>query len=240
MHRYGQQFCPIARASEIFAERWTPIIVRNLLLGCTTFNALAAGAPGISRSVLAQRLRLLEDHGIIEHHPEPLGHRGVYTLTESGIELQQVCDALGNWGARWIEAAPEGMDPLIVLWATCRFIDVSSFPQPRVVVRINVTDMPRQKNLFWLLIQQPEAEVCIKYPGYPDDLVMTTESKWLAQWHMGRVSLRAAMAQNVIDIQGTPKLIKALTRCGGVTPFATIALANSAPRPTEMGSRLPK
>jgi DNA-binding HxlR family transcriptional regulator len=235
MYRYHQQFCPIARASEIFAERWTPIIVRNLLLGCKTFNALAAGAPGISRSVLAQRLRLLEEHGIIEHHPQPLGHRGVYALTASGRELQQVCDALGNWGARWIEAAPEGLDPLIVLWATCRFIDVNVFPQARVTVRVNVPDMPRLKNLFWLVIQQPEAEVCRKYSGYPDDLVMTTESKWLAQWHMGRVSLRAGISQGVIDIEGAPALIKAFTRCGGVTPFATIAPANSRRRPVKIG-----
>jgi DNA-binding HxlR family transcriptional regulator len=235
MYRYHQQFCPIARASEIFAERWTPIIVRNLLLGCKTFNALAAGAPGISRSVLAQRLRLLEDHGIIEHQAQPRGQRGVYALTASGAELQQVCDALGNWGARWIEAAPEGLDPLIVLWATCRFIDASVFPQARVVVRVNVPDMPRLKNLFWLVIQHPEAEVCRKYCGFPDDLVMTTESKWLAQWHMGRISLQAAIRQNVIDIQGAPALINAFTRCGGVTPFASIEPANSARQSTKIG-----
>jgi hypothetical protein len=109
------------------------------------------------------------------------------------------------------QAAPEGLDPLIVLWAACRFIDVSGFPQARVVVRVNVPDMPRLKDLFWLLIQQPEAEVCRKYSGFPDDLVMTTESKWLAQWHMGRISLRAGIRQNVIDIQGAPALIKAFT-----------------------------
>src|SRR3954454_15282212 len=95
---YGQ-YCPIARGSEIFAERWTPIIVRNLLMGCETFTEIQRGAPGIPRSLLAQRLALLERHGIVERHPNVNGRGSRYGLTETGAELAPVCFALGEWGA---------------------------------------------------------------------------------------------------------------------------------------------
>src|SRR5262249_59333149 len=62
---YGQ-YCPIARGAEIFAERWTPLIIRNLYLGCETFGAILEGAPGLSRTLLAQRLEQLERLGIVE------------------------------------------------------------------------------------------------------------------------------------------------------------------------------
>jgi DNA-binding HxlR family transcriptional regulator len=90
MRTYGQ-FCPIARGSEILAERWTPIILRNLLLGCRTFNELAAGAPGLSRALLARRLRELERAGVIEIRPKPGGRGSVYEPTPAGKDLTGVC-----------------------------------------------------------------------------------------------------------------------------------------------------
>ena len=78
---YGQ-YCPVARATEILAMRWTPIIVRNLLLGCETFGELMDGAPGIPRTLLSSRLELLEQYGVIERVPSGRGSR--YLLTEAG------------------------------------------------------------------------------------------------------------------------------------------------------------
>ena len=83
MRTYGQ-YCPIARTSELLAERWTPIIIRNLLSGCRTFRELLDGAPGISKALLAQRLELLADHGILSREPSPSGRDGHYALTEQG------------------------------------------------------------------------------------------------------------------------------------------------------------
>jgi len=226
MRGYGQQFCPITRAAEIFATRWTPIIVRNLLLGSRTFSDIRAGAPGIPRTLLSERLRSLERYGILERRPNPHGRGFVYHLTPSGRELQEVCDALGTWGARWLEAAPAGLDPGVVLWAVSKSIDRDRLPEERVVIRFNFQDEP--KHQFWLLVQRPEPEVCRKPPGFPEDLVVTTETEWLAKWHMGRISLGQAMRWRVMTIEGPRRLVTALSTWGGVTPFAAVAPARAA------------
>ena len=106
MRTYGQ-YCPIARGAEIFAERWTPLIIRNLYLGCGTFSEILEGAPGLSRTLLAQRLKQLERLGIVESAPKPDGRGRHYQLTTAGHGLFKVCVSLGEWGAAWLEIAPE-------------------------------------------------------------------------------------------------------------------------------------
>ncbi len=106
MRTYGQ-YCPIARASEILTERWTPIIVRNLMAGCSTFGEIGAGAPGLSHSLLTQRLRLLERVGIVEVAPEPRGDGVIYQLTGAGRDLSGVLWALHDWGEKWLELGDE-------------------------------------------------------------------------------------------------------------------------------------
>ena len=91
MRGYGQ-YCPIALAAQIFAERWAPIIVRNLHLGCHRFNEILDGAPGLPRSVLSQRLRLLERAGVVTR--TEAGRSTTYRLTASGLELADVGLAL--------------------------------------------------------------------------------------------------------------------------------------------------
>ena len=105
---------PIALAAEIFAERWTPIIIRNLHLGCGRFNEILDGAPGLPRSVLSQRLRALERSGVVSR--TATGRSTCYRLTASGHELAEVCLALGAWGARWRDVRPEDQDPYLALW----------------------------------------------------------------------------------------------------------------------------
>ena len=102
-----QQYCPIARGAEIFAERWTPLIIRNLFLGCATFTEIREGAPGIPKTVLSERLAGLARHGVVERRPNPAGRGSTYHLTPSGQELVEVCFALGDWGAKWLDVAPE-------------------------------------------------------------------------------------------------------------------------------------
>jgi DNA-binding HxlR family transcriptional regulator len=210
---YGQ-YCPVARATEILAMRWTPIIVRNLLLGCETFGELMDGAPGISRTLLSRRLELLEQYGVVERRPGPR-----YVLTEAGRELDSVVHAMGTWGARWLEAAPEHFDAHTVLWALCRLVDPDDIPTRRLVIRFELRDGHTRR--VWVVLCPPESEVCVKPPGYEEDLVVTTTSEWLAKWHMGRISLGQAMHAGLISVQGSSELVHTLSTLG-LSRFADV------------------
>ncbi|HEX5617445.1 MAG TPA: helix-turn-helix domain-containing protein [Solirubrobacteraceae bacterium] len=203
---YGQ-YCPVARATEILAMRWTPIIVRNLLLGASTFGEIQDGAPGIPRTLLSQRLRLLEQHRIVERLPGPR-----YALTPAGRELETVVDALGTWGARWLEIGPQHVDAGATLWSLCRQADPEELPSRRVVIRFDISDGPRPR--FWVVLEPPESEVCVKPPGFHEDLVVATSSEWLAKWHMGRVSLGDAMHEGLMRVEGPPDLVRTLATLG--------------------------
>ena len=116
MRTYGQ-YCPIARAAEILAERWTPLIVRNIHAGCGTYGEILAGAPGLSHTLLTQRLRHLIKAGVITTTPKARAAAGVrYMLTDAGDELWPVLLALGAWGERWVELRDEHTNPRFLLW----------------------------------------------------------------------------------------------------------------------------
>jgi DNA-binding HxlR family transcriptional regulator len=210
---YGQ-YCPVARATEILAMRWTPIIVRNLLMGCETFGELREGAPGISRTLLSSRLELLERYGIVERRPGPR-----YVLTEAGRELDPVVEALGTWGARWLEVAPEHFDAHTVLWSLCRLAEPDDLPARRLVIRFELSDGPKRR--VWVVLCPPSSEVCVKPPGYDEDLVVRTTSEWLAKWHMGRISLGQAMHARMISVQGPSELVQTLSTLG-LSRFADV------------------
>lgn len=215
--RYGQ-YCPITRASEILATRWTPIIVRNLVLGCESFSEIAEGAPGIPRSVLSDRLRMLERHGLVER----TSRRG-YRLTAAGAELEPVLDAMGAWGARWLETAPEDLDAHVVLWSMCRIMQShDQVPEERVVLRFDLADGKRRR--FWMVLERPSAEVCVKPPGFHVDLVVTTDSESLALWHMGRISMSGALRRGLMQVDGRRGLVRELSGWG-LSRFADVVPA---------------
>jgi len=172
MRTYGQ-FCPVARASELLAERWTPIIIRNLLNGCQSFSEIRQGAPGIPTALLTKRLDTLERHGIIERERVPVGRGWSYRLTQQGQELRAVCEAMGQWGARWLEVEPHHQDPAYVLWATTKLVDVGKLPDHTVVVRFELRDRPRDS--YWLLLRKPTPELCSKGTGYVEDIIARTD-----------------------------------------------------------------
>lgn len=218
MATYGQYFCPITRASEIFATRWTPLVVRNLLQGCTTFSEIRDAAPGIPRSLLAERLHQLEVVGVVERRPKDAGQGWLYELTDRGRDLAPVCEALGAWGQRWLEAAPTPLDPGVLLWAICRSMDRDRLPDAAVVVRATFHDVPKRH--YWVVVRRPDPEVCRKSPGLDEDLLLSTDTKALAMWHMGQVSLAHAIRSGTIALEGPRPLVRAFSSWGGITPFA--------------------
>jgi DNA-binding HxlR family transcriptional regulator len=207
---YGQ-YCPVARASEILAMRWTPIIVRNMLLGCETFSEIRDGAPGIPKSLLAQRLRMLERFEIVERTPAPVGRGSRYSLTKAGRELEPVVQAMGDWGARWLDIAPHHIDAGVVLWGMCRALEPEELPQKRMVVQF---DLRSPKERMWIVAQPPRAEVCMTPPGYEEDLVVTTDANTLADWHLGRISLGQATKAGRMKVNGPTHLIRELSAWG--------------------------
>ena len=211
MRTYGQ-YCPIARGSEVFAERWTPIIMRNLLLGCRTFNEIAAGAPGLSRALLTRRLHELERAGVVEIRPKTVGRGSLYEPTPAGRELWAVLRSLGDWAQRWMDVTTEHSDPDAVLWVWCRtFLRRDLLPARRVVVRFDF-DNPRGRQVrHWLIVEHRDGELCRIDPGFGDDVVVTvTDALLFARWHLGLIEWSAAVRAGGITVDGPPALCRAL------------------------------
>lgn len=212
---YGQ-YCGMARGAEILATPWTPIIVRNVLLGASTFGEIIEGAPGLSRTLLSQRLRMLRRHGIIKQD-QPAGRRPTYRLTEAGIALRPVIESLGQWGEQWLNLAPHHLDAGVVLWVLSRKVAPDLLPGSRTVVRIEVSDDSRGR--FWLLADPAHVEVCLRPPGGSDDAVIHTTRDVLTRWHLGELTLPHAMRDGLVTAEGRPAVVRMLASWGGRGSF---------------------
>lgn len=229
MKSYGQ-YCPIARASEVFAERWTPLIVRNIFLGCETFSAIQAGAPGIPRSLLRQRLSLLERIGVVVRRAKAHGRGSHYQLTEAGRELWDVCDALGRWGTRWLEAAPWHLDPYIVLWSFTQGARADRLPAGHVTVQLDFIDQPLKNRRFWLVVDRGDIELCVSDPGFAPDLIVSAETEAFARWYMGQMNWPAVLQAGSISIDGPRALAQAFPTWSDRSRYAPLEAALAAER----------
>jgi DNA-binding HxlR family transcriptional regulator len=188
-------------------------VVRNLLAGCRTFTEIRDHAPGISRTVLTERLRMLEHHALVDRRPQPDG-TVQYTLTPAGEALRPVCDALGMWGEQWLELTPADVDAGNVLRWLVKGLAPEDLPEERVVVRFELGGArPRR---YWLLLERPAAEVCQRPPGPEDDLVVRTTSEWIAKWHTGRTSVGESMKAGVVTFDGPLDLARRVAAWGGL------------------------
>jgi DNA-binding HxlR family transcriptional regulator len=217
---YGQ-YCPIARGAEIFAERWTPVIIRNLYLGCRSFSEIHEGAPGLSRTLLSQRLKQLERLGIVRSSAKTHGRGRLYELTGAGQELFRVCASLGEWGARWLEIAPEHLDPFVALWSMCNVLRRDRLPDRRIVVRFDFTG-PQPPERYWLLIEHADTEICKEYPGFDEDLYVTAEAESFVKWHAGQLTWAEATRTGGIQLHGPASLVRAFPTWNARSMFAHI------------------
>jgi DNA-binding HxlR family transcriptional regulator len=222
MSTYGQ-FCPVALGAEIFAERWTPLIVRELLAGGRRFCDIQRGLPRISRNLLTQRLASLQRSGIIERLPVEGTHGHEYQLTEAGRELGAVIESLGTWGYRWAshDLTDEHLDPDFLMWALRRMVRVDALPDERVVLLFRFR---RYKDrLFWLVLDRPEVDLCLFDPGYEVNLEIEGDVESLARVCLGHVELLQLMRSGAVEVHGAPHLRKGLPNWLGVTHFASSA-----------------
>lgn len=206
-----RQYCPIARASEILAERWTPLLVRNLMLGAHTFTALARGVPAMSRSMLVKRLAELEHAGVIQSRPKPTGRGCTYELTPAGADLAAVIEAMGQWGERWVDVTTDHADPGFALWAWCQAqLDRSKLPNERAVIAFSFPAETPGNRYYWLLIDNGDAEVCYSDPGDQPDLYIEAESLAFVNWHRGALSWSRAQRDGLITTTGSRHLARSL------------------------------
>jgi len=208
---YGQ-YCPIARAAEVLGERWTLLVMRNVLLGASTFNDIANGVPGMSRSLLTRRLDWLASKGLIEMKPKAQGRGKRYLATEAGTQLWHVLEPLAAWSTQWIELQPQHHDPSFVLWAWTRaHLATERLPKRgRVVVQFTFPDEPALFRRFWMLFERGAAELCHANPGFDIDLQVEAESEAFTQWHVGHLSWQAALRTGRIQVEGPATLARAL------------------------------
>ena len=207
------QFCPVAVACEIFAERWTPIILRELFAGSQHFNESHRGIPLISRTLLASRLRDLEAAGVIvkEAVPGKRAHR--YCLTEAGNEFRPVIEGLGNWGQRWtVRVQRQNLDAGFLMWNVRRRIARDRLPERRVVVCFRFRGTApgyRGARVFWLMLDRAEVELCIDDPGFEVDLQVEADLAAMAGVWLGDTAFDEALRSNKVRLIGPRALAKA-------------------------------
>ena len=227
MKGYGQ-FCPVAVASEIFAERWTPLILRELFSGSHRFTEIRSGMPLISRTLLAQRLRELEDAGVIESAPLDGGRGREYRLTQAGEEFREVVDRLGAWGQKHVghQFAPDNLDPSLLMWAMHRRVDTSRLPKPRVVVRFEFRGVPArcmQVKTAWLVLERTGNDVCMRDPGFEVDLVVRADVATMAKVWAGHLRFADGVRAGGIKLEGSRALVAAFPSWLLLSHFATVA-----------------
>ncbi|WP_328995511.1 helix-turn-helix transcriptional regulator [Kribbella sp. NBC_01245] len=208
----------MALASAVLADRWMPLIVRELVLGSRRFNDIDRGLPGISRTLLKQRLHHLERKGVLEMVPVARGHE--YQLTPAGRDLEGVIMAIGEWAVRWMFAEPEPreVDPVTLTWWMSRRLARDELPAGRVIIEFDYRgDDPTH---IWLILDHQEASVCTDHPGFPSDIVIATEPVNLMRVFSGITTLPQANADGTVTLTGPPRLLRALPTWFLWSPFA--------------------
>jgi DNA-binding HxlR family transcriptional regulator len=202
MKSYGQ-FCAVARALELLGERWTLLVVRELLCGGRSFGDIRRGVPRISRTMLSARLRELVDGGVITR--EGSG----YALTAAGRELEGVVAALGTWGQRWLPRTldDDTLDLDALVWDMRRRVDVGRLPSRPVVIRIEAADLRRSRPR-WLLLRASEVSMCTSNPGFPESLTVRADRRTLVAWWRGDVDFATARRRG-LAVDGPPALVRA-------------------------------
>lgn len=200
---YGQ-FCPVAKAAELFCEKWTPLIIRDLGAGATRFSELRRGVPLMSPSLLSSRLKQLEAEGIVERRTEDGVRSPTYHLTEAGTEFLPLVEILGVWGQRWSrrELAENEVDLGLLLWAIERSVDASALKSGRSVVRLELTDQPEGKRHWWFVNENDACELCLEDPGHEVDLYLACTLRDIIYVIRGDLALARAMEEDRLEAIG--------------------------------------
>lgn len=208
MYKYGQ-YCPVAQALELIGDRWTLLIIRDMLTGTTHFNDLIRGLPGISRALLAKRLKQLEDAGIVEKRVHDSGRQTTaYHLTQSGQALNGVITSLMLWGADWAfdEPSMEQLDPLLMLWWIHNRVRTENLPPERVTIQFDFYGAKTET--YWLVLSTKDATICVTDPGYEINVLVTADLATFFKVWLGRIDYSEAVDNADVLVEGIPRLAR--------------------------------
>jgi DNA-binding HxlR family transcriptional regulator len=217
MAPYGQ-FCPIAATAEVLTERWTPLVVRELVDGSRRFNDIQRGVPLMSSSLLTKRLRMLEDVGVIEHRGNE------YVLTPAGEELRPIIQQMAVWGERWIRRTirRDDADAAYLMWAIRSSVVTEAAPPGRTTVQFRFSATPRAKRCWWLVLEPPVTDLCLTDPGYGNDLTVRSDPVALASVYMGDIGLSTALREGRITLEGPSHLVRGFPEWFGLSSLIGI------------------
>ncbi len=229
MKGYGQ-FCPVAQALEIVGERWTLLVVRELLSGSRRFSEIQRGVPLMSPSLLSQRLLRLERAGIVQRVVVGRG-RGAYEVTEAGHELWPVVESLGIWGQRWArqEVAPEQLDPALLMWDIRRRLNLDAMPPGRVVIKFSFHGLVRGHGTWWLVVEDGEVDLCLTDPGHPVSVAAAADLRIMIKVWMGDMPIREALRSAGITLTGPRRLVRAFPSWLRLNLLASVARPAGGP-----------
>jgi DNA-binding HxlR family transcriptional regulator/putative sterol carrier protein len=216
---YGQ-FCTVARGAEVLCERWTPLVVRELLCGSRRFNDLHRGVPRMSTSLLARRLQTLESAGVVKR--TAVGKVWEYSLTEAGEELRPIVMALGHWGARWIGSRlrEDELDAGLLMWDIRRFVRLEEFPPRPVIIHFQLPDAREGERSWWLVVEDGVADLCRDDPGRDVTLCVVASVRALTEIWSGDLTPAQALASRAVQVEGDRADAQQLWRMLGTSAFA--------------------
>ena len=215
MKTYGQ-YCPVARAVDILGERWTLLLLRDILGGARRFNEIRRGVPRMSPTLLSSRLKSLEAFGLIVRRTAPESGVIEYSPTQAGLEVTPIVELYGAWGQRWVRnrLGDDELDVSLLMWYLRCGIDRRHFPAERSVVRFEFTDRPRLKkeswwiDKWWLIVTADDVDLCVQDPGHEVDLYVISDLRTMTKVSMGDIPVREAVRTEAIELHGSRSLAK--------------------------------
>jgi DNA-binding HxlR family transcriptional regulator len=217
---YGQ-FCPVAKAMELLDERWTMLVMRELLAGSRHFNELRRGVPRMSPSLLSKRLTTLMRAGLVERFET--GNRVSYVPTEAGRELQPIVDALGAWGTRWIpQLGEDDLDPHLLMWDIHRNLDHTTMPDTRTVLRFVFPELPSDVREWWVVASSGAVDLCDFDPGHEVHATIQTDLRTLTAVWRGDLPWRTAVAAGSLEVHGPSTVRRAVPTWLKLSAFAAV------------------
>ena len=207
----------------MLAERWTPLVLRELLCGSHRFSDLRRGVPLMSRSLLAKRLKELERAGVVERRKVPGRQAEEYFLTPAGEELRPLIEGLGNWGQRWIlfDVDEKDLDPSLLMWDIRRSLRPESLPERRAVVQIEFVDASGPRQRWWLLLGGGAADLCMTDPGFEVDLKVKVHLRDLTRYWLGMLHLAGTAPRHSL-MEGPRWIERSLPDWLGQSAFAGV------------------